>query len=61
MRDYYQATAPHPEAGGCINFMSEDDQSRVQDNYGGNYQRLVEVKRAYDPGNLLHHNQNIKP
>jgi FAD/FMN-containing dehydrogenase len=41
--------------------MAEDDQSRIQDNYGQNYQRLVEVKRAYDPDNLFHHNQNIKP
>jgi FAD/FMN-containing dehydrogenase len=56
-----RATAPHSEAGGYINFMSDDDQGRVQDNDAGNYQRLVEVKRAYDPGNLFHHNQNIKP
>jgi hypothetical protein len=42
-------------------FMSDDDQTRVQDNYGGNYQRLVEVKRTYDPDNLFHLNQNFKP
>ncbi|HTF49001.1 MAG TPA: FAD-binding oxidoreductase [Pseudonocardia sp.] len=61
VRDYYQATAPHSEPGGYINFMSDDDQGRIQDNYRGNYNRLVDVKRAYDPGNLFHHNQNIKP
>ncbi len=61
VRDYYTATAPHSETGGYINFMADDDQARIQDNYRGNYQRLAEVKHAYDPGNLFHLNQNIKP
>lgn len=61
VRDYYDATAPHSEAGGYVNFMSDDDQGRVEDNYGGNYGRLVDVKRTYDPDNLFHHNQNIAP
>jgi FAD binding domain/Berberine and berberine like len=61
VKDYYDATAPLSEAGGYVNFMSEDDQDRVQANYGGNYQRLVECKRTYDPGNLFHVNQNIAP
>jgi hypothetical protein len=59
VRDYYQGTAPYSEAGGYVNFMADDDQGRVQDNYGGNFKRLVEVKRAYDPDNLFHLNQNI--
>jgi FAD/FMN-containing dehydrogenase len=41
--------------------MSEDDQGRIKDNYKGNYQRLVNVKKQYDPDNLFHVNQNIKP
>jgi FAD/FMN-containing dehydrogenase len=61
VRDYYEAIAPHSEPGGYINFMSGDDQGRIQDNYRDNYNRLVEVKRAYDPDNLFRHNQNIKP
>ncbi|HYT29554.1 MAG TPA: FAD-binding oxidoreductase [Actinomycetota bacterium] len=61
VRDYYDATAPHSEAGGYINFMAEDDQDRIKANYRGNYERLVEVKRKYDPDNLFHLNQNIKP
>ena len=61
VRDYYQATAPHSESGGYINFMQEDDQGRIQDNYLGNYARLVDIKRKYDPDNLFHGNQNIKP
>ena len=61
VRDYYQATAPHSEAGGYINFMSEDDQDRIKANYRDNYDRLVETKRKYDPDNLFHVNQNITP
>ena len=53
--------APHSEPGGYINFMPDDDQGRIQDNYRENYTRLVEVKRTYDPDNLFHLNQNIKP
>ena len=61
VRDYYEATAPHSEEGGYINFMAEDDQDRIRANYKGNYDRLAEIKRRYDPGNLFRHNQNIAP
>jgi len=61
VRDYYEATAPHSEPGGYINFMHDDDHGRIQDNYLGNYARLVDIKRKYDPDNLFRSNQNIKP
>jgi FAD/FMN-containing dehydrogenase len=40
--------------------MSADDEDRVPANYGETYDRLVDVKRNYDPDNLFHMNQNIK-
>ncbi|MGW6985661.1 FAD-binding oxidoreductase [Streptomyces sp. NPDC054932] len=61
VRDYYEATAPHSQEGGYINFMADDDQDRIRANYRDNYDRLVAVKRTYDPGNLFHLNQNIRP
>ena len=61
VRDYYEAIAPHSEPGGYINFMDDDDQGKIRDNYRQNYDRLVQVKRTYDPHNLFHLNQNIKP
>jgi FAD/FMN-containing dehydrogenase len=61
VRDYYEATAPLSEEGGYVNFMSGDDQDRISANYGQNYDRLVDVKRKYDPDNLFHLNQNIRP
>jgi FAD/FMN-containing dehydrogenase len=61
VKDYYAAIAPHSQPGGYTNFASGDDQPKVVDNYGANYERLREVKRTYDPGNLFHLNQNIRP
>jgi FAD/FMN-containing dehydrogenase len=61
VRSYYAATAPHSEEGGYINFMAADDEDRVPANYGVAYDRLIEVKRNYDPDNLFHMNQNISP
>jgi FAD/FMN-containing dehydrogenase len=61
VKDYYKAIQPHSLAGGYVNFMAGDDQDRVRDNYKGNYDRLVAIKGKYDPTNLFHMNQNIKP
>ncbi|MBP0450240.1 FAD-binding oxidoreductase [Kitasatospora sp. RG8] len=60
VRDYYAALAPHSDEAGYIGFMDHDDQHRIEANYRGNYDRLVELKQRYDPGNLFHLNQNIK-
>jgi FAD/FMN-containing dehydrogenase len=61
LRDYYDAITPYSEPGGYVNFMQDDDYGRVKDNYRQNYDRLVQLKRAYDPDNLFHLNQNIAP
>lgn len=61
VRDYYDAIAPHSEEGGYINFMAGDDQDRIRQNYQGNYERLQQIKRDHDPGNMFRHNQNIVP
>jgi FAD/FMN-containing dehydrogenase len=61
VRGFYEATAPLSEEGGYINFMAEDDQARIRVNYKGNYDRLVEIKREYDPDNIFRVNQNIQP
>ena len=61
VRGFSDATAPLSEEGGYVNFMSEDDQGRIRANYKGNYDRLVEIKRKYDPDNTFRVNQNIQP
>ena len=61
VRGYSDATAPLSDPGGYINFMSDDDQGRVEANYGAGYGRLADVKRKYDPENVFRANQNIAP
>ncbi len=62
VRDYYAAIHPHSGGnGGYVNFMSGDDDHRVAENYGANYERLASVKTTYDPYNLFHVNQTIAP
>jgi UDP-N-acetylenolpyruvoylglucosamine reductase len=44
-----------------INFQTADeDDERIRATYGANYDRLVELKERYDPGNLLRCNRNIR-
>ena len=61
VREYYDATAPYAQPGGYVNFMADDDSGRVHDNYRGHYDQLATIKGHYDPGNLFHLNQNIRP
>jgi FAD/FMN-containing dehydrogenase len=62
VRQYFDALHPHSSGGAYVNFMGDDEgQDRVKASYRDNYQRLVEVKNKYDPTNLFHVNQNIKP
>jgi FAD/FMN-containing dehydrogenase len=63
VRGFYSALKPHSAEGGYVNFMDSDDQGedRVRANYRGNYERLAEIKRRYDPGNLFRLNHNIAP
>ena len=60
-RDFFNVSAPYASAGAYVNFMTEEEGDRVAAAYGSNYERLVQVKRRYDPENVFHFNQNIKP
>jgi hypothetical protein len=60
-KDYFDALHPFSAGGAYVNFMMEEGEERVKATYGGNYQRLTEIKAKYDPTNLFRVNQNIKP
>ncbi len=60
-REFFKSSAPYASAGAYVNFMTEEEGDRVAAAYGANFARLVEIKKKYDPENVLHLNQNIKP
>ena len=47
--------------GVYVNALSETSDELVRTAYGPNYARLVEIKKKYDPTNVLRLNRNIKP
>jgi FAD/FMN-containing dehydrogenase len=47
--------------GVYANQLGETSDELVRAAYGPNYDRLVEIKKKYDPNNILRLNQNIKP
>ncbi len=47
--------------GVYVNQLGETSEELVRAAYGSNYARLVEIKKKYDPQNVLRLNQNIKP
>jgi FAD/FMN-containing dehydrogenase len=62
VRDYWEALHPYSAGGAYVNFMMDDEgDERIAASYRDNYDRLVAVKTKYDPKNLFHMNQNIKP
>lgn len=61
-RGYWDAIHPYSAGGAYVNMMMDDEgQERVRASYRHNYERLAQIKRKYDPNNLFHVNQNIKP
>ena len=61
-QQYWQELHDSSAGGGYVNMMMEDDgRERVRAAYRGNYDRLVQIKRRYDPTNLFHINHNVSP
>jgi FAD/FMN-containing dehydrogenase len=58
---YWDALHPHSAGGAYVNMMMDEGDDRIRASYRGNYERLVAVKRRYDPDNLFRVNQNIRP
>lgn len=60
-RDYWQALHPYSAGGAYVNMIMDEGQDLVRAAYRENYARLAQIKATYDPHNLFHVNQNIRP
>jgi FAD/FMN-containing dehydrogenase len=60
-REFFTAATPFAAGSVYINFLTQEEGGRIHEAYGGNYDRLVQVKRRYDPDNLFRFNHNIRP
>jgi FAD/FMN-containing dehydrogenase len=61
LRDF-AAAIEQGDKGAYVNFLTDEGPDRVRAAYpGGTWERLVALKKRYDPTNLFHLNQNIPP
>jgi FAD/FMN-containing dehydrogenase len=60
-RGLFDGLRPNMTDAVYVNYLDSDEQERVRSAYGPNYDRLVELKRRYDPDNLFRLNMNILP
>jgi FAD/FMN-containing dehydrogenase len=61
VRACYAALEPHMTGGVYVNYLGTEGEERVRAAYGPNYERMVALKRTYDPTNFFRLNQNITP
>ncbi len=60
-RQSHQALQRFASQHAYVNFLDDEGTARVRAAYGPNYERLVALKNKYDPDNVFHLNQNIRP
>lgn len=61
-RSLFEGMKPFSEGKVYVNFLMDEGQGRVRAAYGPEkYERLVAIKRRYDPDNFFRLNQNVKP
>jgi FAD/FMN-containing dehydrogenase len=60
--DDFAAALHQSDDGAYVNFLGDEGDTRVRAAYpGATWDRLVEIKKRYDPSNLFRLNQNIPP
>ena len=61
-REAYGTMTPYRGSGRYVNYLDDDEPGDpAAEAYGPNYPRLRTIKSRYDPGNVFHLNQNIRP
>lgn len=62
IRDAWARLRPFSTGRTYVNFQTADEgEDRVRATYGTNFDRLVEIKRQYDPDNFFRSNRNVAP
>jgi FAD/FMN-containing dehydrogenase len=62
VRDFFAEMTPSLASGVYANYLAGDEgDARVRAAYGPAWDRLVVLKRRYDPDNVFHLNQNVNP
>ncbi|HWH20555.1 MAG TPA: FAD-binding oxidoreductase [Solirubrobacterales bacterium] len=63
VRGFWDELLPMADnSGSYVNYMPDVQEDRLRAAYGTEkYERLARIKAEYDPQNVFHHNQNIKP
>ncbi len=60
-RDFHRSTESFAQ-GVYVNFLSDEGKDRVKEAYSKDiWERLVQIKKRYDPHNFFRMNQNIEP
>jgi len=61
-RSFWDALQPYSAGiGSYVNGMTDAGEDRIKASYGAKYERLQQIKAKYDPDNVFHRNQNIRP
>ena len=60
-RQLWQDLRPYMPGSVYVNELVDEGEERVREAYGPVYDRLATVKKQYDPDNVFHLNQNIRP
>ena len=58
-RETFEAPRRYMSGRSDVNNLSADARRMVRDIWGINYERLVQIKRRYDPDNIFRLNHNI--
>ena len=60
-RESWGAMQPFAERSAYVNDLGDEGEQRVREAYGSNFERLLALKKKYDPTNFFRLNQNVKP
>ncbi len=61
VRGIAQTLKPWAQEGAYLNYLMDEGEQAVRDSFGRHYQRMVDLKKKYDPTNFFRLNQNISP